>query len=171
MTVNRLIRVSYGPFQLGKLPQGEVEEVRPRVVRDQLGLDEAPPGTARTVRTRSPATTATKSRAGRDTLSQAKPGPASPPAKSPNAKAEPNAKHKARSSSTVERTGLYATTEPGTSNAPRTKPTGRHQAAPSRPTASKTEPKSGPGPCRASVRNRSRRPDPGAGLGRKTRKP
>ncbi|MCL6283224.1 rRNA pseudouridine synthase [Ruegeria sp. 2012CJ41-6] len=37
--VNRLIRVSYGPFQLGNLKSGEVEEVRRRVLRDQLGLD------------------------------------------------------------------------------------------------------------------------------------
>jgi 23S rRNA pseudouridine2605 synthase len=35
--VNRLIRVSYGPFQLGELKPGEVEEVRGRVLRDQLG--------------------------------------------------------------------------------------------------------------------------------------
>ncbi|EPX87308.1 pseudouridine synthase [Rubellimicrobium thermophilum DSM 16684] len=38
VTVNRLIRISYGPFQLGDLPVGEVEEVKPRVVREQLGL-------------------------------------------------------------------------------------------------------------------------------------
>lgn len=37
--VNRLIRISYGPFQLGNLKAGEVEEVRRRVLRDQLGLD------------------------------------------------------------------------------------------------------------------------------------
>ncbi len=43
LTVNRLIRVSYGPFQLGQLKQGEVEELRRRVVRDQLGLDGAIP--------------------------------------------------------------------------------------------------------------------------------
>lgn len=42
VTVNRLIRVSYGPFQLGALGQGEVEEVKQRVVRDQLGLSEKP---------------------------------------------------------------------------------------------------------------------------------
>lgn len=42
LPVNRLIRISYGPFQLGKLKQGEVEELRPRVIRDQLGLDSAP---------------------------------------------------------------------------------------------------------------------------------
>lgn len=35
--VNRLIRVSYGPFRLNELRPGEVEEVRPRVLRDQLG--------------------------------------------------------------------------------------------------------------------------------------
>ncbi|SFE48316.1 pseudouridine synthase [Roseivivax sediminis] len=39
LSVNRLIRVSYGPFQLGQLKRGAVEEVRPRVVRDQLGLE------------------------------------------------------------------------------------------------------------------------------------
>ncbi|KZY48040.1 pseudouridine synthase [Roseovarius sp. HI0049] len=38
LSVNRLIRVSYGPFQLGQLKPGEVEEVRPRVMRDQLGM-------------------------------------------------------------------------------------------------------------------------------------
>ncbi len=37
--VNRLIRVSYGPFQLGQLKEGEVEEVRRKVMRDQLGLE------------------------------------------------------------------------------------------------------------------------------------
>ena len=40
--VSRLIRVSYGPFQLGDLDDGEVEEIRPRIVASQLGL--APPG-------------------------------------------------------------------------------------------------------------------------------
>src|SRR5882757_6559389 len=37
LEVNRLIRVSYGPFQLGELGEGEVEEVKTRVLRDQLG--------------------------------------------------------------------------------------------------------------------------------------
>jgi 23S rRNA pseudouridine2605 synthase len=36
LTVNRLIRLSYGPFQLGALAVGEVEEVGPRVIREQL---------------------------------------------------------------------------------------------------------------------------------------
>ena len=37
LAVNRLIRVSFGPFELGDLPEGEVMEVRTRVLRDQLG--------------------------------------------------------------------------------------------------------------------------------------
>jgi len=37
LQVNRLIRVSYGPFLLGELPAGAVEEVRTRTLRDQLG--------------------------------------------------------------------------------------------------------------------------------------
>jgi 23S rRNA pseudouridine2605 synthase len=37
LTVNRLIRVSYGPFQLGDLAPGAVQEIRGRVLRDQLG--------------------------------------------------------------------------------------------------------------------------------------
>jgi len=43
LTVNRLIRVSYGPFQLGQLKAGQVEEVRRRVLRDQLGLNDGQP--------------------------------------------------------------------------------------------------------------------------------
>ena len=36
LSVNRLIRISFGPFHLGKLEDGGVEEVRPSVMRDQL---------------------------------------------------------------------------------------------------------------------------------------
>jgi 23S rRNA pseudouridine2605 synthase len=54
LEVNRLIRVSYGPFQLGELEPGEVDEVRPKVLREQLGIasesgrakDARPGGTA-----------------------------------------------------------------------------------------------------------------------------
>ena len=47
LNVNRLIRISYGPFQLGELKPGEVEELRRKVVRDQLGLElPDPTGTA-----------------------------------------------------------------------------------------------------------------------------
>ncbi len=37
LEVNRLIRVAYGPFQLGELEEGQVEEVKTRVLREQLG--------------------------------------------------------------------------------------------------------------------------------------
>jgi 23S rRNA pseudouridine2605 synthase len=40
--VTRLIRTAYGPFQLGTLPKGGVEEVHPKVMREQLGIGEAP---------------------------------------------------------------------------------------------------------------------------------
>ena len=46
--VSRLIRVSYGPFQLGDLESGGVEIVKQRILADQLGLaaPETPTGTA-----------------------------------------------------------------------------------------------------------------------------
>jgi len=42
LPVNRLIRISYGPFRLGELKPGEVSEVKGRVLRDQLGLEATP---------------------------------------------------------------------------------------------------------------------------------
>ncbi len=39
LIVNRLIRISFGPFQLSELKPGTTEEVRRRVMHDQLGLD------------------------------------------------------------------------------------------------------------------------------------
>jgi 23S rRNA pseudouridine2605 synthase len=38
LAVNRLIRVSFGPFELGDLPEGGVAELNTRILRDQLGL-------------------------------------------------------------------------------------------------------------------------------------
>lgn len=35
--VNRLIRTSYGPFQLGTLVPGEIKAVSPRIFKDQVG--------------------------------------------------------------------------------------------------------------------------------------
>ena len=37
LQVNRLIRVSYGPFQLGDLPDSAVMEIKGKTLRDQLG--------------------------------------------------------------------------------------------------------------------------------------
>jgi 23S rRNA pseudouridine2605 synthase len=46
--VSRLIRVAFGPFQLGHLEKGAIEEVPGKVLREQLG--ERPVGGARTSR-------------------------------------------------------------------------------------------------------------------------
>ncbi|MBN9559246.1 MAG: rRNA pseudouridine synthase [Alphaproteobacteria bacterium] len=43
LQVSRLIRIAYGPFQLGLLPRGEIEEVPTRVLRDQLPREDAAP--------------------------------------------------------------------------------------------------------------------------------
>lgn len=37
LEVNRLIRISYGPFQLGEIEEGQVDEIKSRVLREQLG--------------------------------------------------------------------------------------------------------------------------------------
>ncbi len=37
LSVNRLIRVSYGPFQLGDMPNGTIREIRGKMLREQLG--------------------------------------------------------------------------------------------------------------------------------------
>lgn len=37
LTVNRLIRTSYGPFQLGKLAKGMTEEIPADILREQIG--------------------------------------------------------------------------------------------------------------------------------------
>ena len=44
--VSRLIRISYGPFPLGKLVEGEVVEVKSGVLAEQLGLTPQTPGTS-----------------------------------------------------------------------------------------------------------------------------
>lgn len=69
--VNRLIRVSYGPFQLGQLKEGEVEEVRRKVMRDQLGLDAPQKDTGEKPKLRRPARPARKPQS-------PKPSPATP---------------------------------------------------------------------------------------------
>ncbi len=52
LIVGRLIRVSYGPFLLGDLAAGAVEEVKAKVLRDQLGPERpaAKAGSARLAR-------------------------------------------------------------------------------------------------------------------------
>ena len=64
LSVNRLIRISYGPFRLGDLAPGAVEEVRAKVLRDQLGLEKDTP----------PATGTAKAKPRKVTRSGGKPG-------------------------------------------------------------------------------------------------
>jgi 23S rRNA pseudouridine2605 synthase len=40
--VSRLIRVAYGPFQLGVLKPGQVKEIAPKVLAEQLGIGATP---------------------------------------------------------------------------------------------------------------------------------
>ena len=44
--VGRLIRISYGPFQLGELTEGGIEPVKSRVLADQLGITGGEPDSA-----------------------------------------------------------------------------------------------------------------------------
>jgi 23S rRNA pseudouridine2605 synthase len=45
--VTRLIRLAYGPFQLGNLARGGIEEVQKKVLQEQLGTGTAPPKSRR----------------------------------------------------------------------------------------------------------------------------
>ena len=47
LNVNRLIRIAYGPFQLGLLPKRSVEEVLGKVLREQVGTLVETPARAR----------------------------------------------------------------------------------------------------------------------------
>lgn len=38
-SVSRLIRISYGPLSLGDLPAGAVDEVKSKILRDQMGVE------------------------------------------------------------------------------------------------------------------------------------
>lgn len=38
LAVSRLIRISYGPFQLGKMDEGDLRELPPKILREQLGI-------------------------------------------------------------------------------------------------------------------------------------
>ncbi|QLQ19442.1 MAG: rRNA pseudouridine synthase [Exiguobacterium profundum] len=71
LTVNRLIRVSYGPFRLNEMKPGEVEEVRPKVLREQLGMEAPTTGTAK-AKPRSPVARR------EEALRQTRPAPAPP---------------------------------------------------------------------------------------------
>jgi 23S rRNA pseudouridine2605 synthase len=94
LTVNRLIRVSYGPFRLNDLEPGAVEEVRPRILRDQLGalMPDAPEGAAEPA-PKSPVTRAPR----------AAQQPEGAPAATPRARARPGAAARSAATSAAPR--------------------------------------------------------------------
>lgn len=116
LTVNRLIRISYGPFRLNELQPGEVEEVRPRVLKDQLGLsveDHEAASAARVARTR----TGTRPTARTD-------APAQPAPKGPRTSREPDQK-----APSARRPAAKGAAAPATGAAPRSGPKARPSAA------------------------------------------
>ncbi|MDF1794428.1 MAG: pseudouridine synthase [Thalassobaculaceae bacterium] len=105
LSVSRLLRVSYGPFQLGDIPSGGVEEVKTRVLKSQLGLDPGDEtGRAKAkpkrIGTKPPGRKSGPGKPGAEKLGPGKPGPGKPgtakpgpvrsgPAKSGPAKSSP----------------------------------------------------------------------------------
>ena len=79
LTVNRLIRVSYGPFRLNDMVPGQVEEIRGKVLREQLGEGPTPVDDARPKPTRAPRAQAGLSKPAA-AKPAAKPGPRPAPA-------------------------------------------------------------------------------------------
>ncbi len=62
LKVNRLVRLAYGPFALTTLPLGALEEVGPRVIREQLAAYIAPEDLPTGARAATPLTLATPKR-------------------------------------------------------------------------------------------------------------
>lgn len=131
LQVNRLIRVAYGPFQLGKLEESAVEEVPKRVVREQVsrfftGADPAEEGKAKG-KTSAAKTAAKSESAGAEGAKgrSAAPAKASKPrdAKAGWAKAEPKAASDRRGPAKPA-SGGYASGKPA-SNKPDGKPAGK----------------------------------------------
>jgi 23S rRNA pseudouridine2605 synthase len=111
LKVNRLVRLAYGPFALTTLATGQVEEVGPRVIREQLGDFIAAENLPTGISTTGPATVRATSRqsAGASTASPilgaepapkkvykagwAKPKPNLNPHAKPVAKSKPKSRH------------------------------------------------------------------------------
>lgn len=121
-TVNRLIRVSYGPFQLGTLKSGEIEEIRRRVVRDQLGLEapepELKPKPAKRTGSRNRPASAPVGKPEQRSGSQAtfKGKPAKPAARSPSKpSSKPTTKSSFKSSSKPQAKSFKSSSKPQSS--------------------------------------------------------
>lgn len=75
LTVNRLIRISFGPFQLGHLDAGAVEEVKTRSLKEQLGMKRTPEQETGTAHAKPRSFTGAKSRGKSKARVGAKPQP------------------------------------------------------------------------------------------------
>ena len=170
LSVNRLIRLAYGPFALGTLAVGEVEEVGPRVIREQLArhIDPAnlPKGDraqwkkpAAQARRRAPQTEADAERAHRRQTAEAAPKKAYKPGwAKPKIKPRPPAKGKA-----VRVSGAKARDAKAGGAKGAARPSG------SPPAAGRTAGPRGPRPSASPPRSSGARrpgPRPGGGRGR-----
>lgn len=155
LQVNRLIRVAYGPFQLGKLEESAVEEVPKRVVREQVsrfftGADPAEEGKAKGAGKTAAAKAAKSESAGAEGAKgrSAAPAKASKPrdAKAGWAKAEPKAASDRRGPAKPA-SGGYASGKAASSKPAPNKPDGKPAGKPGTLTLKGGRPGGGkPGP-------------------------
>ncbi|HEX4181345.1 MAG TPA: pseudouridine synthase [Caulobacteraceae bacterium] len=161
LTVNRLIRLAYGPFQLGTLEAGALEEVGPRVIREQLGEFIAPENLPTGSRTADPPSSPAAARRGFKGDPEPrgkpvyKPGWAKPKKRPsrPHAKSQPKAK--ARTQDAAHATGSAVVK----SSAPRS------DRRPATSTSSGSPKPGAPSPKSSGAR----RPGPSKGAGRRPR--
>ena len=156
LKVNRLIRLAYGPFSLGTLGSGEIEEVGPRVIRELLeGLvpPESMPEGDRPLWT-PPKRTVAAARRGAAVEAAPEPKPKKvykagwAKAKPPKAGGGPprrSSAPKPRAGGAEPASGRTASAEPAS---PRTAPAG-YGSRPSRPTPAKDRPAWGAAPARS----------------------
>ncbi|WP_281954447.1 pseudouridine synthase [Pseudophaeobacter arcticus] len=162
-TVNRLLRLSYGPFQLGTLKLGEVEELRPRVVRDQLGLESEDIEEA-------PAARPTRGRPGAKPGQRpsGKPGgkPGQRPSGKPGGKPGPKTSELTFGKPAGKPTGRPAGRPvDGPTGRPTGRPTGKYSGKPEGKPGSRSADRFGDKPSGAGGTNRTGKPGPRGGAG------
>jgi 23S rRNA pseudouridine2605 synthase len=158
LIVNRLIRTGYGPFALGTLAAGAVEEVRGRILRDQLGIDPGPISAGRTL-----------GRGGEAGSRQGRPGAAEP--SEPHSGERP-ARRPVRAAASDAAAAKGAPASPGGASGPRRDATdkGKHPHGPSKEQVHSAKPgKPGRPPLAASPRQGPGRGEPPSGGRRRPR--
>lgn len=160
LQVNRLIRVAYGPFQLGKLEESAVEEVPKRVVREQVsrfftGADPAEDGKAKGKTSAAKTSSAKAAAKSESTGTEGAKGRSAAPAKASKprdakagwAKAEPKAASERRGPAKPA-SGGYASGKPASARPASTKPDGKPAGKPGTLTLKGGKPGGGgkPGP-------------------------